>query len=104
MKDRMQASALTRRQFVTLVAAGSAALATSPLAAAAVAATAAPPARPTPRKSAAAAAMTEPDRKEFDRQRKATLDTVAVLRKHTMAPGTEMASIFRPLKSARRSG
>jgi hypothetical protein len=95
MKDRPQGSALTRRRFVTLVAAGSAAFIASPLAAA--------PARPAARR-AASVAMTEPDRKEYDRQRKSTLETLAVLRKHAMAPGTEMASIFRPLKSARRSG
>ena len=100
MKDRTQGSPLTRRRFVTLVAAGSAALVASPLATA----TAAPAVRPAARKSAAVAAMAESERKEFDRQRKATLDTLAVLRKHTMAPGTEMASIFRPLKSTRRSG
>lgn len=94
MKDRPQGSTLTRRRFVTLVAAGSAALMASPLAAA--------PARPAPRR--AAAVMAEPDRKEFERQRKSTLETLAVLRKHAMAPGTEMASVFRPLKSTRRSG
>ena len=108
MKDRVQGSSLTRRRFVAMVAAGSAALVASPLAAATAAASAppaaAPAVRPAPRKSGAAAAMTEPDRKEFDRQRKATLETIAVLRKHAMTPGTEMASIFRPLKSTRRGG
>ena len=104
MKDRVQGSSLTRRRFVAMVAAGSAALVASPLAAATAAPAAAPAVRPAPRRSGAAAAMTEPDRKEFDRQRKATLDTIAVLRKHAMAPGTEMASSFRPLKSTRRSG
>jgi hypothetical protein len=94
MKDRPQGPALTRRRFVAMVAAGSAALATSPLAAA----TAAPPAK---RRSAAAAALPEAERKEFERQRKATLETLAVLRKHAMPPGTEMASVFRPLKPAR---
>jgi hypothetical protein len=93
MQDRTQGSALTRRRFVALVAAGSAALVASPLAAVLLRGA-----------GRAAAAMAEPERKEFDRQRKATLDTLAVLRKHAMAPGTEMASSFRPLKSTRRSG
>jgi hypothetical protein len=97
MQDRPKSPALTRRRFVTMVAAGSAALLASPLAAS----TPAPPVR---RRAATAAAMTEPERVEFERQRKGTLDTLAVLRKHAMGPGTEMASVFRPLKSTRRSG
>jgi hypothetical protein len=95
MKDRPKGSTLTRRRFVTMVAAGSAALIAAP----AYAATATRPARA----HAGAAVMTEPERKEFERQRRATLDTLAVIRKHAMPPGTEMASVFRPLKSSRRS-
>jgi hypothetical protein len=98
MKDRPKGSPLTRRRFVTMVAAGSAALIAAP----AYAATATRPARG--HAGATAATMTEPERKEFERQRRATLDTLAVLRKHAMGPGTEMASVFRPLKSTRRSG
>ena len=81
-------------------AAGSAAVMASPLAAAA----AVRPARRRSAASTAAAAMPEGERAELERQRKSTLDTLAVLRKHAMGPGTEMALVFRPLKSTRRSG
>jgi hypothetical protein len=60
--------------------------------------------RPARRRSTASAAPVAPERAEIERQRKSTLDTVAVLRKHAMPPGTEMALVFRPLKSTRRSG
>jgi hypothetical protein len=101
MPDRTESPALTRRRFVTLVAAGSAALMASPLAAATGAATRT--ARPRKR-GPAVAADDGPGTAEFERQRKSTLDTLAVIRRHAMPAGTEMALVFRPLKSARRSG
>jgi len=87
------------------MAAGSAALLARPVATVA-AATA--PAKPrgtsgaTPR--AAAPAMSAAQRKEFDRQRKATVDAVEVIRAHAMPPGTEMASVFRARRPARKEG
>jgi len=104
MKSRDRKPALSRRQFVTMLAAGSAALMASPLAVADAAT------RRRRRRVHASTVIDEPpgttlaDRKEIARQRKATADTLAVIRKHAMPPGTELAGIFRPLRSARRNG
>jgi len=100
MNDRPKGPALTRRRFVTMVAAGSAAMVAAPLAAAAAVAH---PARA--HKGTFEIGIGDgPGTPEYDRQSKATLDTLAVLRKHAMGPGTEMASVFRALKSPRRNG
>ena len=95
---------LSRRRFVAMLAAGSAALITSPVAA--VAATH----RRRRHHVGASQVINEPagvtaaDRREIARQRKSTADVLAVIRKHAMPPGTEMASVFRPVRSSRRSG
>jgi hypothetical protein len=88
---------VSRRRFVAVVAAGSAALLARPAAAVAAAA------RSTHARTAAPAApgMTPAQRKEYDRQRTGTLDTLKAIRSHVMPPGTEMASVFharRPVK------
>ncbi len=94
MKDRPGKSApLSRRRFVSMVAAGSAALLAAPAAGAALA----PAARTA--KRAATAAVVAADRKEFVRQQVSTLETLRAIRKHAMPPGTEMASVFRPLRA-----
>lgn len=90
-KDRRT---LSRRRFVAVIAAGSAALASSPAGALAQAAGPAAKARPKPA-PAAAPKMSAAQQKEFDRQRKSTLETVKTIRDHAMPPGTEMASVFR---------
>lgn len=93
---------LSRRRFVAVLAAGSAALLAQP----AVAAAAAPPAaKPKPASSPkpAAPAMSAAQRKEYDRQKASTLDTLKTIRAHVMPPGTEMASIFRARRPAKKA-
>lgn len=89
---------MSRRQFVTLVAAGSAAL-IAPAAGAAPA--------PAPRKRRAgggagprtASAATE---RELARQRASTLETLKTIRGHAMPPGTELGFVFRAVRPTRR--
>lgn len=88
--------ALSRRRFIAAVAAGSAALIAQPAAAAAKAARrAAKPAAKPPEKPAV-----KPS--EFDQQRASTLATLAVIRKHPLPPGGELAAVFQPLRPSRR--
>lgn len=95
---------LSRRKFVTLIAAGSAALLAQPLASLAA----------TKRKGAghaAAAAHAKPgaatpaaskNEKEFQRQRASTLDTLKVIRAHKLPAGTEPAFVFRVMKPSHK--
>ena len=96
----LAARALSRRRFVRLLAAGSAAIAASP-ALAAKAATAPPkkPATPPASKPAASAAALQ---KEFDRQRAGTLDTLKTLREFALPPGGDLPVVFRPLRRVRK--
>jgi len=89
---------LSRRRFVALVAAGSAALIAAPSGAGRIAAAAARPARPAPPERTLGAAS----RRELARQRRSTLETLRTLRAHPMPPGTEMAGIFRARRPAKR--
>ncbi|MCC6350415.1 MAG: hypothetical protein IT347_12580 [Candidatus Eisenbacteria bacterium] len=100
MNDRPKPpTSVSRRRFVAVMAAGSAALLARPVAAAAAAA----PARARAAAGAqAAAAMTPAQRREYERQKSATLDTLKVIRGHAMPPGTEMASVFRARRGAKR--
>lgn len=93
--------ALSRRRFVAVMAAGSAALASAPAVAIAQAATPVAKARPKPA-PAAAPKLSAAQQKEFDRQRKSTLETLKTIREHAMPPGTEMASVFRVRRPAKR--
>ncbi len=92
---------LSRREFVAVVAAGSAAVLSQP--AGVLAETAKPAgkagARPAP---AAEPKMTAAQQKEFDRQRQSTLETLKTIRDHAMPPGTEMASVFRARRPAKK--
>ena len=93
---------LSRRSFVTLVAAASAALLAQPGVAAAAARrthkTGAPPVgKPLPPASASSASQ-----KEFDRQRTGTLATLKMLRAHALPPGGDLPVVFRPLRVAKR--
>jgi hypothetical protein len=96
---------LSRRKFVTMIAAGSAALLAQPLASlaatkrkgvhnAGAATTHAKPGVATP-----AASKLE---KEVLRQRASTLDTLKVIRAHKLPAGSEMAFVFRVMKPGRK--
>lgn len=87
---------LSRRRFVTLVAAGSAgALATGPVPG--LAAQEAPPKAET---QAAAPTALE---KEFERQKKSTLATLKTIRDYPLPPGGNLAVVFRALRATRRT-
>jgi hypothetical protein len=98
-RPRATAGAISRRRFVSLVAAGSAALAAAP----ALAATTAPAKRTKP---AAAPPKRTPEaselQKEFDRQRASTLETLQTIRGHALPPGGDLPVVFRPLSPARK--
>jgi hypothetical protein len=93
---------LTRRGFVTLVAAGSAALLARPGLAEEAAparkkgasAPAAKPVSPPPPPSAA--------EKEFERQRTGTLSTLKTLREYPLPPGGDLPVVFRPQRARKR--
>lgn len=102
MKPNAKDSApLSRRRFVGLLTAGTAAILAPGGAVAAVAAAGKRPARPA---ASAAAAMSLAERKEYARQLASAKSTVGVIRKHKMPPGTELASIFKPLRPRRGNG
>jgi hypothetical protein len=88
-------SPISRRRFVALVAAGSAAL-LAPAAGAAPAA-ARRPAKPVPGAPARPSAL----QAELDRQRASTMAALATIRAHALPVGAESASVFRPLKRTR---
>ena len=90
---------LSRRRFVAVIAAGSAALLAQP----ALAATTTAKPKPATTHKPAAPAMTAAQRKEYDRQHKSTLELLKTIREHVMPPGTEMASIFRARRPAKKA-
>lgn len=100
-----RSAAITRRRFVGLLAAGSAALAASSALAAAPKPAAKPAPKPAPKPAATKPASSKPSsaelQKEFDRQRKGTLDTLATLRKFPLPPGGDLPVVFRPLRTVR---
>ncbi len=87
---------LSRRRFVSLVAAGSAALLTTPAAAAEAASrsrrkpAAGPGAKPLP-------SAHDADSKEFDRQRASTQSALKAIRDFKLPPGGDLPVVFRPL-------
>ena len=89
------ANAISRRSFVSLLAAGSAAVLVRPAAGA-----------PAPRaKKPAPLPATVPsgaEQKEFERQRASTLNTLKTIRAYPLPPGGDLAVVFRPLPSVRR--
>ena len=96
MSSRSQVrGSMSRRRFVALMAAGSAAVITKPAEAAAAVARRKPAVGAGPAMSAATA-------KELARQKKSTLDTLKTIRDHAMPPGTEPAFVFRALRPARK--
>lgn len=100
-RPRKPAATLTRRRFVSLLAAGTAAVAASP----ALAAPAPVPAKK-PKPAAAKPPATAPSsaalQKEYERQKKGTLETLATLRKFALPPGGELPVVFRPLRPTRK--
>ena len=87
---------LSRRRFVTLVAAGSAgALATGPVPGAG--------AQEAPEKPVAQPAAPTAAEKEFERQKKSTLATLKTIRDYALPPGGDLAVVFRPLRATRRT-
>lgn len=88
---------LSRRRFVALAAAGSAAIVADPASAAAR-----PRRRPPERPGAAdleAAAL----HKEFERQRKLVHGALAAIRAYRLPPGGDLPVVFRPLRQPRRA-
>ena len=102
------APVVSRRQFVTLVAAGSAALLAPPVVAAPAGAKAGASHRKPqgtasekPEPPAPAPAPT-PAQKEFDRQRAGTLATLKTLREFPLPPGGDLPVVFRPRRTGKR--
>ncbi|HEY6193686.1 MAG TPA: hypothetical protein VI504_01475 [Candidatus Eisenbacteria bacterium] len=98
------APAVSRRQFVTLVAAGSAALLAPPVVAASASRKPTAPHRKPP---IAAAEKPQPPaptpaQKEFDRQRAGTLTTLKTLREFPLPPGGDLPVVFRPQRTGKR--
>ncbi len=96
------AQAITRRGFVTMVAAGSAVLLSRPTLAAGGGSTrhkktTSPAQKPSPPAPAPSAAQ-----KEFERQRAGTLATLKTLREHQLPPGGDLPVVFRPQRTRKR--
>ena len=91
------AKAISRRRFVGLLAAGSAAVLARPAEAAA------PPRKRKPAGPATPVATSSAEQKEFERQRANTLSTLKTIRAYPLPPGGDLAVVFRPLPSVRRS-
>ena len=91
---------LSRRRFVTLMAAGSAgALATGP-----VPGTGAKEAvAQAPAQAEAQAVAPTAAEKEFERQKKGTLATLKTIRDYPLPPGGDLAVVFRPLRATRKT-
>lgn len=94
---------LSRRKFVTMIAAGSAALLAQPLAGLAATrrkgAAHKPAAHAKPGASSPAPSATE---REFQRQRASTLETLKTIRAHKLPAGSEPAFVFRAMKPSHK--
>ncbi len=95
------AADMTRRRFVALVAAGSAAFLAKPVDALAAAARRKRPAPHAGAKHAAKPAVSA-SQKEFERQRAGTLETLKTIRAHKLAAGSELAFVFTPRAPKRK--
>jgi hypothetical protein len=101
--DRSPAAARSRRRFMQLIAAGSAAALASPIAA--LAAEKAPVRRPAAAKPAPRAAA-PPSRpgvtaKELEKQKKYVADALKVIRDFELPPGSDQAFVYRPMRAGR---
>ena len=92
------APAISRRRFVSLLAAGSAAVLTTPAAGAP-----APRRKPAPQPVAPSAVPLSAAQKEFERQRANTLSALKTIRAYPLPPGGDLPVVFRPLPGPRRS-
>lgn len=91
---------VSRRRFVTLVAAGSAALVAAPGLAAPAARRAA--STTTRRKPAPPTAPAPDPSRAIARAREATRATVATIRAHRLPPGGDLSVVFTPLRNDRK--
>lgn len=91
-KTTVPGSGISRRRFVGLLAAGSAALAVPGGAGAAAAAAA-----------GATADLSPADRRELQRQKTSTHAVLETIRNHAMPPGTELAGVFLPQPQRKRN-
>lgn len=98
-RDPKPAGGISRRRFVTLVAAGSAALIANSAGAVAPKGRAARPAAGAAKPARAMSAVTA---KELARQRGATQETLKVIRGHAMPPGTELGFVFRATRPSKK--
>lgn len=96
------APTLTRRGFVTMVAAGSAALLARPGLADEAAATRHKAASAPATKSQPAAPPPSAAQKEFERQRTGTLATLKTLREYPLPPGGDLPLVFLPQRARKR--
>jgi len=91
-------ASLSRRRFVALVAAGSAALAASPALAAP-----APRRKPAPPPAAKPAPPAVPaETARFEKQRENLRATLKTIREVPLPPGGDLSVVFRPLRPARK--
>ncbi|MBI1796162.1 MAG: hypothetical protein HY076_06995 [Candidatus Eisenbacteria bacterium] len=90
---------LSRREFLTLIAAGSAATAAAPIGALAATARAA-------RKTSAPAPPPPSPRiaREIEKQKRSTDDALKVIRGYALPPGSDMAFVFQPVRAKRKRG
>lgn len=98
-KTTVPGSGISRRRFVGLLAAGSAALAVPGGAGAAAAAAAGA----TKRAAGATADLSPADRRELQRQKTSTHAVLETIRNHAMPPGTELAGVFLPQPQRKRN-
>lgn len=87
----------SRRRFLSLIAAGSAAVAAAPARTLAAAASTAPAAVAKP-----TAALPAKMRAEIEKQKKNTADALKTIRDYPLPPGSAMAFVFRPMARGRK--
>ena len=91
---------ISRRRFVGMLAAGSAAALARTAAAAPAPRRRRPAVKPTP--ELPATSPPTPEQKEFERQRASTLGVLKTIRDFDLPPGGDLAVVFRPLTGPRR--
>ena len=91
----------SRREFLRLMAVGSAAAVTGQARRVAAAAAKSAPKTTAPK---AEAPRTAAVRTEIDKQKKSTADALKTIRKYELPAGSPLAFTFKPLRPARRGG